>query len=129
MDPVRSTSMKSATERTLMAGSRTLDAGALDLPVEARLTAGTGGPEGPRRAKFAHWLLEGRGYTWMRLFIDSSMSSLAVATAVVGADAAGVSTDGADSVYLLPLLVVGSLWLRGLYKRRVRLAILDAVGP
>jgi exopolysaccharide biosynthesis polyprenyl glycosylphosphotransferase len=121
--------VRATSEHLLRAGSRTLDAGTLELPLEAHVATGTGGPNEPRRAQLAHWLLEGRGYTWLRLFLDITMSTLAVLTAVLGAEAAGVSTDGADSVYLLPALVVGSLWLRGLYKRRVRLAILDAVGP
>jgi exopolysaccharide biosynthesis polyprenyl glycosylphosphotransferase len=111
-----------------MAGARTLEAG-LDLPAESTITAGTGGPEDPRRARLAHWLLEGRGWIWLRLILDVVMSILAVLTAVAGADAAGVSTEGTSSVWALPALVVGSLWLRGLYKRRVRLIILDAVGP
>jgi exopolysaccharide biosynthesis polyprenyl glycosylphosphotransferase len=86
-------------------------------------------PALPRRTRLSHWLLEGRGWTWLRLSVDSVMAEVAVITAIAGATQAGVSRDGQAAIMVLPILVIASLWSRGLYKRRVRLVVLDNVGP
>ena len=77
----------------------------------------------------AHWLLEGTGYSWLRFVLDALLSVVAVIAAVAGADAAGVRPNETASLYALPLLVVGLLWARGMYKRTVRVIILDRVVP
>jgi exopolysaccharide biosynthesis polyprenyl glycosylphosphotransferase len=81
---------------------------------------------GPRAA---HVLLEGSGWTPLRVFVDAVMAVLAVVAAVRGAGAAGLADQGAEALYLLPLLIVASLALRGMYRRRVHEIILDGVGP
>jgi FlaA1/EpsC-like NDP-sugar epimerase len=40
-----------------------------------------------------------------------------------------VSCEAEPALILLPPLVVGALYLRGMYKRRMRVAILDGIGP
>ncbi|CAA9497082.1 MAG: Undecaprenyl-phosphate galactosephosphotransferase [uncultured Solirubrobacteraceae bacterium] len=107
------------------------DLGALARIEAARLSPGTRVPaSGLRKGLSAHWLLEGTGYSWMRLVVDFVMSLLGVVAAVSGAAAAGVEAAGeATALYALPLLVVGFMWARGLYKRTVRVVILDRVVP
>jgi len=87
----------------------------------------------PRRldgpAGWAHYLLEGTGFTILRLALDVVMTLLAVASAVAGAEAAGVDTDGTLTLWALPPLVVGLMWLRGMYKRKVQVVILDGIVP
>jgi len=84
---------------------------------------------GPRRWTSAHWLLEGAGFSWLRFGLDALMCVLAVVAAVQGAEAAGVEREGIGSLYVLPVLVCASLWARGMYKRSVRVVILDRAVP
>ncbi|MDP9384430.1 MAG: exopolysaccharide biosynthesis polyprenyl glycosylphosphotransferase [Actinomycetota bacterium] len=82
-----------------------------------------------RKGVSAHWLLEGPGFSWLRLLVDFAMAVLAVVAAIAGADAAGVAEDGTVALAALPVLVVASMWARGLYKRSVRVVILDRMVP
>jgi len=76
-----------------------------------------------------HVLLEGRGWSWLRLGVDVLMALIAVLAAIGGAEAAGVPTEGASVLFALPPLVVATLWMRGLYRREVRTVVLDAIAP
>ena len=82
-----------------------------------------------RRGPSAHWLLEGAGFSWLRFLVDLGMSVIAVIAAVAGAEAAGVAQEGVAGLYFLPVLVVLSMWARGLYKRSVQVVILDRIVP
>ncbi|MGH2948670.1 MAG: sugar transferase [Solirubrobacteraceae bacterium] len=77
----------------------------------------------------AHALLEGAGWTPLRILVDLAMSVLAVVAAVSGAGAAGLSSEGGEALYILPALIVVALAARGMYRRRVHVVILDGVGP
>src|SRR5919106_480609 len=50
----------------------------------------------------AHLLLEGAGWTPLRVFVDLAMAVLAVVAAVSGAQAVGLDSRGAEALYLLP---------------------------
>src|SRR5256885_6417937 len=77
----------------------------------------------------AEWLLDGPGFAWLRLVVDLVMLGLAVAAAIVGARAAKVSLDGEVALYFFPVLVVGLLYLRGMYKQELVISILDGIAP
>ena len=98
----------------------------LDLPAgpgpSRRRPAGTA-------SHLAHALLEGQGWTPLRVVVDLVMGALALLAAVVGGEAVGLSREGAGALYLLPVLIVGALAVRGMYRRQVRVAILDGLGP
>ena len=102
---------------------------AADVAALARAEVEARGRTGLRRGLSAHWLLEGPGFSWLRVAADALLSVLAVVAAITGAEAAGVAVDGSASIYALPALVIGSLWARGLYKRSVRVVILDRAVP
>ncbi len=96
----------------------------------ARLLRGVSQVEGAlRKGTSAHWLLEGIGFSWLRVILDAVMSMLAVVAAISGAEEAGVVAEGTGSLLALPALVVLMLWIRGMYKRSVRVVILDRVVP
>src|SRR2546421_589342 len=84
---------------------------------------------GAVRRLTAAWLLDGPGYNWLRFAIDVVMLALSVGAAIVGAHAAGVSLDGAYVLYAFPVVVLVLLFARGMYKRRLRISILDGVRP
>ncbi|MEA2405695.1 MAG: hypothetical protein QOE08_2342, partial [Thermoleophilaceae bacterium] len=74
-------------------------------------------------------LLDGRGWTITSLASDALFLVLAVVSAVVGAGAAGVSDTGQTLTWLLfPPIVIGLLALRGMYRRKLTLRILDEAG-
>jgi len=95
----------------------------------ARLSPGRSPRAALRKGLSAHWLLEGVGYSWLRFVVDLVMSVLGVLAAVTGAEAAGVEAEGVTALMALPVLVVASMWARGLYKRSVRVVILDRAVP
>lgn len=95
---------------------READAGAKPFAAPSRATT---------RRVTAHALLEGPAWPWVRVSVDAVMCSLAVVSALVGADRAGVAMDGAAALYALPVLVVFLLWRRGLYRPRIKEEILD----
>jgi exopolysaccharide biosynthesis polyprenyl glycosylphosphotransferase len=66
-----------------------------------------------------------RGVVVTTVVIDVAMLLLAVAAALLGANAADVSVSGATLVWLYPPLVIGLLALRGMYRRKLTLRILD----
>src|SRR3954451_1571684 len=86
-----------------------------------------GGGGQPRLSSIER-LLDGIGWAWLRLGVDPAMLALAVGAGMVAAGAAGVPREAEPALILLPPLVVGALYLRGMYKRRIRVAILDGIG-
>ena len=99
----------------------------LDTPMRLEPVPPCGG--GGQRLSAPERLLDGIGWAWLRLAVDLTMLVLAVAAAILGARAAGVSRETEPALILLPPLVVGALYLRGMYKRRIRVEILDGIGP
>jgi exopolysaccharide biosynthesis polyprenyl glycosylphosphotransferase len=77
----------------------------------------------------AEWLLDGPGFTWLRLVVDLVMLALAVVAAIVGARAAHVALDGDVALYAFPFLVVGLMYVRGMYKQELVISILDGIAP
>jgi exopolysaccharide biosynthesis polyprenyl glycosylphosphotransferase len=77
----------------------------------------------------ARWLLDGAGFNLLRLALDSVMLVLAVIAAVAGAHAAHASTDGEWLAYCFPLVVILLMHLRGMYRTRLRVLILDGIVP
>ena len=75
------------------------------------------------------FLLEGPGWTPLRVATDALMATLAVVAAVAGAERAGVRADDWIPLAAVPLLVVVGLALRGSYRARVGQALLDVVVP
>jgi len=57
------------------------------------------------------------------------MLTLAVLAARLGAERAGVSLRSESVLYAFPPIVIVMLYLRGLYRGRLRLMILDGIGP
>jgi exopolysaccharide biosynthesis polyprenyl glycosylphosphotransferase len=94
--------------------------GTLTLPLPSRSRFTT-------RPRLQH-LLEGRGWVSLQLLTDVVAASLAVVLAVLSMGGGEVAAAGP---WLLgfPLVLAGMLQLRGLYRRKVRVAILDGVGP
>jgi exopolysaccharide biosynthesis polyprenyl glycosylphosphotransferase len=103
-----------------------------DVPLLDRHPAGHAPPlplvapqQRPYRRR-RHYLLEGPGWTSLRLASDLLMSLAAV---VIAASASAASTSDHPSLFAFPLVVVTMLQMRGMYRRRVNVAILDAVAP
>ena len=80
-------------------------------------------------SRLAHYLLEGRGWIPLRVVVDLLAGVLAVVAAVSGAAAAGVESDVPASLFAMPLLLVLALALRGMYRTRLQVVILDGVAP
>jgi hypothetical protein len=93
--------------------------------LERALTAA--GDTMPRRQSRRRHVLEGRGWTWTSVGSDALMLVLAVVAALVGADAAGVDANSA-SVWLFPPLVIALLALRGMYRPKIRVQVIDEAG-
>jgi exopolysaccharide biosynthesis polyprenyl glycosylphosphotransferase len=70
-------------------------------------------------------LFSGRGLIALTISTDAAMLLLAVAAALIGAKAAHIALDGSWIVWLFPPLVIGFLALRGMYRSKITLAILD----
>src|SRR4051812_9515267 len=70
-------------------------------------------------------LMTGRGLMLATLGTDTVMLLLAVGAALIGARAAHIPTGGAGIVWAFPPLVIGFLALRGMYRAKITLRILD----
>jgi exopolysaccharide biosynthesis polyprenyl glycosylphosphotransferase len=70
-------------------------------------------------------LLTGRHLVAITAAIDAAMLLLAVAAALVGAKAAHIPSGGNGIAWLFPPLVIGFLWIRGMYRPKITLRILD----
>jgi exopolysaccharide biosynthesis polyprenyl glycosylphosphotransferase len=70
-------------------------------------------------------LMSGRGLVWTTIATDAVMLLLAVGAALVGAKAAHIDTSTDGIIWLFPPLVMGFLALRGMYRPKITLRILD----
>jgi exopolysaccharide biosynthesis polyprenyl glycosylphosphotransferase len=59
---------------------------------------------------------------------DGVMVILAIVAALLGADAANVNVSGASLIWIYPPIVIGLLALRGMYRQKITLRILDEAG-
>ncbi|PTL58487.1 sugar transferase [Paraconexibacter algicola] len=92
-----------------------------DAPGPAPAPATTGHPR-------ATWLLEGPGWRPLRPAVD--LLALVAAVALTLAWPGGSDPGSARPVLLaLPPLAMLALWSRGMYDRRLRIDVLDGVGP
>jgi exopolysaccharide biosynthesis polyprenyl glycosylphosphotransferase len=72
--------------------------------------------------------LTGRGLVITTVALDVVMLVLAIAAALVGANAANVDVHGATLIWIYPPVVIGLLALRGMYRPKITLRILDEAG-
>ncbi|MEA2142678.1 MAG: hypothetical protein QOI64_1108 [Solirubrobacteraceae bacterium] len=79
-----------------------------------------------RRPRRRH-VLQGRGWTVASIIADSAMLCLAVAAALIGANAAGID-DHTAAVWAFPPIVIGLMALRGMYRSKLRVQMLDEAG-
>jgi exopolysaccharide biosynthesis polyprenyl glycosylphosphotransferase len=73
-------------------------------------------------------LLHGRGWNWLSVSSDALMLVLAVAAALIGANAAHVRVESSAIVWAFPPLVIALLALRGMYRQKIQLRVLDEAG-
>ena len=85
------------------------------------------GDQLPIRHPRRRHLLQGRGWTLTSIGADALMLVLAVAAALLGADEAGVPADS-TAIWVFPPLVIGLLALRGIYRSKLRVQMLDEAG-
>jgi exopolysaccharide biosynthesis polyprenyl glycosylphosphotransferase len=80
-------------------------------------------PRGPMQR-----MLEGRGWNLMRVVADLVLLSVAVLIALGAPDQLKISADAAPLLAVPPLAMLG-LYLKGLYRARMRALILDGLVP
>ena len=118
MDPPRISQQTSSTTLPLT-GQRPV---ARDAPGPKALRGGTFGGS-------LQWLLEGSGWSLLRPTVDFVLLCAAVALALGGVqETLHVSADRAP-LLVMPPLVMLLLYLRGLYRTRLRALVLDGVAP
>ncbi len=118
LNPLELTHLRPAERLTRAAASRE-DERALRA-AEAAAAARQGG--------VATWLLEGRGWPFVRPVLD--FLALAVAVLLVTrTDGTGATADTEGPLVLLPVLIMALLAARGMYSRRLRISILDGIAP
>jgi exopolysaccharide biosynthesis polyprenyl glycosylphosphotransferase len=83
----------------------------------------------PARRPLAQWLLEGRGWRWLRPALDLITLGGAVMLTLRGPHAHGLSSTQLVPFALLPLLVIALFAIRGMYRQRIRTLILDGIVP
>jgi exopolysaccharide biosynthesis polyprenyl glycosylphosphotransferase len=76
-----------------------------------------------------HWLMEGRGWDALVPTVDLLAAGLATLFALGGAGAVGNVSAVRAPLLALPLFVVLLLYLRGLYRSRLRALVLDSLVP
>src|SRR3954454_18008299 len=81
-------------------------------------------PGTPRPSRIGA-LMTGRGLMLTTLGTDAVMLLLAVGDALIGAKAAHIPSGGSGIVWAFPPLVIGFLALRGMYRAKITLRILD----
>src|SRR3954470_3604535 len=81
-------------------------------------------PGTPRPSRIGA-LMTGRGLMLTTLGTDAVMLLLAVGAALIGAKAAHIPSGGSGIVWAFPPLVIGFLALRGMYRAKITLRILD----
>ncbi len=104
------------------------------LPLGATLTHPRDAPryEAARWDTFRgplQWLLEGSGWDVLRPSVDLVLLYVAVVLALGGWQATLDASSVQAPLLLLPPLVLGLLYLRGLYRTRLRALVLDGVVP
>ena len=90
------------------------------------------GPKALRGGIFGgplQWLLEGPGWSVLRPAVDFVLLCSAVVLALGGMSAALHAPAVRAPLLLLPPLVMVLLYLRGLYRTRLRALVLDGVAP
>ena len=75
------------------------------------------------------YLLEGPGWRSLQLLSDLTASLVAVVAALLLSGQAESIALSRPSAFAFPLVVVTMLYLRGMYRRRVRTVILDGLAP
>jgi exopolysaccharide biosynthesis polyprenyl glycosylphosphotransferase len=104
------------------------------LPLTGQLPISRDAPY-PQRARSGEfggalqWLLEGNGWSVLRPSVDFLLMCVGVVLALGGAQATLGASDVNAPLVLLPPLALLLLYLRGLYRTRLRALILDAVIP
>jgi exopolysaccharide biosynthesis polyprenyl glycosylphosphotransferase len=91
------------------------------------LALGAAADDLPARRPRRRHVLEGRGWTVASIAADSGMLFLAVGAALIGANAAGIH-DHALEVWAFPPLVIGLMALRGMYRSKLKVQMLDEAG-
>jgi exopolysaccharide biosynthesis polyprenyl glycosylphosphotransferase len=89
-------------------------------------------PQQAQRGEFhgpLQWLLEGTGWSVLRPTVDFVLMYLGVILALGGFGAAFGVSAGSAPLLVLPPLALLLLYVRGLYRTRLRALILDAVIP
>ena len=92
---------------------------------DAYISAEAAPPPRPAAPRRINALMTGRGLVLTTIATDGLMLLLAAAAALVGAKAAHIPSGGNWIVWLFPPLVVGFLALRGMYRPKITLRILD----
>jgi len=102
----------------------------------SRLAGGTG--QTPRddnahsaaepRVRLARLLLQGQGWTIMRLVFDTVLLLLAIGAAGLGAPAAQVGPDGQALVWLFPPLVLAVFGARRMYSGELQVRVMEGLG-
>ncbi len=104
------------------------------LPLTGQLPAARDapGPKALHKSIFVgrlQWLLEGRGWNVLRPLADFVLLCVAVILALGGVGATLSVPAVRAPLLLLPPLVMVLLYLRGLYRTRLRALVLDGVAP
>jgi exopolysaccharide biosynthesis polyprenyl glycosylphosphotransferase len=104
------------------------------LPLTGQLPAARDapGPKALRRGLFGgplQWLLEGPGWNVLRPTVDFVLLYAAVIVALGGVGATLEAPAVRAPLLLLPPLVMVLLYVRGLYRTRLRALVLDGVAP
>ena len=94
-------------------------------PAESRLLVRPRKNTRPRK----QYLLEGPGWRSLQLLSDLTASLVAVVAALLLSGQAESIALSRPSAFAFPLVVVTMLYLRGMYRRRVRTVILDGLAP
>src|SRR5580693_3006498 len=104
----------------------------LPLTGQLPLARDAPGPKALRGGIFGgplQWLLEGRGWSVLRPTTDFVLLYAAVVLALGGVGEALNAPAVRAPLLLLPPLVMGLLYVRGLYRTRLRALVLDGVAP
>jgi exopolysaccharide biosynthesis polyprenyl glycosylphosphotransferase len=85
-------------------------------------------PRAPQPRTLRERLFEGSSWKAVRLGVDVVALALGNVAALVGASAAGASTDGDYLIWLMPAAVCALLALWGLYKDTIQSRLIDGLG-
>jgi exopolysaccharide biosynthesis polyprenyl glycosylphosphotransferase len=102
------------------------------LPLQGELSRDAPRPKALRDGNFSgtlQWLLEGPGWGLLRPTVDFVLLALAVVFALGGVDETLHPSALRAPILALPFLVMLLLYLRGLYRARLRALILDGLVP